>query len=138
MRYYKFTEQIHKEDPPRFLDGIEVIQYSLKNAPIELESQEKQDWILFFKQVHVMTEEDVKKQIKTPAVLQAFELTKIQNMPVNIRDSYKADELKYGRFSIHIQEVIEAEIQKATGLSLEEIKSMIYNVWALFTFSVKI
>ena len=57
----------------------------------------------------MMTEEDVKKQIKTPAVLQAFELAKKQNTPANIKDSYKADELKYGRFSIHIQEVIEAE-----------------------------
>ena len=112
--YYKFTEQIHQEDPPRFLDGIELIQYSLKNAPAELDSQEKQDWLLFCKQAHIMTEEDVKKQIKTPAVLQAFDLAKIQNMPTNIRDNYKADELKYGKFSIHIQDVIDAEKKELT------------------------
>ena len=62
----------------------------------------------------MMTEDDVKKQIKTQAVLDAFELAKIQNMPANIRDRYKADELKYGRFSIHIREIIEAEKKELT------------------------
>ena len=113
VRYYKFEEQLHQEDPPRFLDGIEIIQYSLKNAPLEVDSQEKQDWLLFLKQAHMMTEEDVRKQVQTPAVRQAFDLAKIQNMPANVRDSYKKDELKYGNYSMLINSIVEEEKKKA-------------------------
>ena len=112
IRYYRLEEQLNQEDPARFLDGIEIIQYSLKNAHDEMESQEKQDWLLFFKKAHMMMEEDVKKQVKTPAVLQAFEMAKIRNMPADVRDRYKDDALKYEKFSIHIRSVIEAENKK--------------------------
>ena len=122
MRYYQFVEQLQKENPPRILDGIELIQYSLKNAPTEVDSQEKQDWLLFFKQAHMMTEEDVRKQVKTPAVLQAFDLAKIQNMPANVRDRYKEDELKYGRFSIHIRGLMEIE-KKESEAKIKKIEA---------------
>ncbi len=31
--HYKIQEQLHGEHPPRFLEGIEILQYSLANAP---------------------------------------------------------------------------------------------------------
>src|SRR5271165_942813 len=72
-RHYKLQEQLHKENPPRFLDGIEIIQYSLANAPKEVNTQEQNDWLCFLKDAHNMSEEDVQREIRTPAVLEAFE-----------------------------------------------------------------
>ncbi len=99
MRQYKMQEQLHGE--ARFLDGIELIQYSLENAPKEFKTQEQKDWLLFFKNAHNMTEKDVTEQIKTPAVLVAFERARIKDLPSEVRKSYEAEDAEYNRFSIH-------------------------------------
>ena len=71
MRHYKVQEQLHQ--PAQFIDGIELVQYSIMNSPEALPSQDAQDWVTFFKRGHLMTEEEVESTIKTPEVLQAFE-----------------------------------------------------------------
>ena len=38
-----------------------------------------------------MTEEDVKSRITTPAVLKAFELAKLSNLPPDVRKEYEEE-----------------------------------------------
>ena len=126
MRQYKMQEQIHGES--RFLDGIEVIQYSLANAPKEFETQEQRDWILFFKNAHHMTEQDVIQQIKTPEVLIAFQRAKLNNLPPEVRAEYDKQDAEYQQFSIHTAGLIaegKAEGKAegiAEGITLGEVK----------------
>ena len=68
MRHYKMQEQLHL--PARYIDGIEIIQYSLMHLPQSLEDREKKDWLTFFKEASHMTEENVREKISTPAVLE--------------------------------------------------------------------
>ena len=48
-----------------------------------------------------MTEDDVAKEIKTPAVLQAFKRAKIADLPSDVRKKYEQEDEEYSRFSIH-------------------------------------
>jgi len=112
IRHYKFQEQIHKVPQgrsKRYIDGMELIQYSVMNAPDsnELDS-EKQDWITFFKKGHHMTEQQVKETITTPAVLQAFERAKLAKLPHEVKAIYDAEDREYDRFSQHTKQLIDA------------------------------
>ena len=94
-----------------------------------------------------MTEEEVAVQIKTPAVLTAFSLAKISEMPVEVLASCEDEDKQYDRYSQHTADLIRNEfsageksskievarkllamnftvdqIEKATGLSSEDIK----------------
>ena len=92
-----------------------------------------------------MTEEEVEAQIKTPAVLQAFEMAKLSNLPADVRAVYDAEVRERDRYSQHIAEQISKgeksakievarnllamnltvdQIEKATGLSSEDIKGI--------------
>ena len=96
-----------------------------------------------------MTEEEVAAQIKTPAVLQAFELAKISKLPAEVRASYEAEDREYNRYSEHTAEIQQSakiegknegkievalkmikrgrplhEIVEDTGLSSEDVKSI--------------
>ena len=123
IRHYKMQEQLQK-NPARFIDWIELIQYSLSNASLEdFDTQEKKDWILFFKEAHHMTEETVKKKIKTPAVLAAFEKAKITNLPKEVRKVYEEEEKKYAEYSIHIAE--EVAKGKAEGKAEGQLETKI-------------
>ena len=52
MRHYKFQDQFC-QGKKRFIDGIKLIQYSIMNDPtIPLDSQEKKDWLTFFRDAH--------------------------------------------------------------------------------------
>jgi predicted transposase/invertase (TIGR01784 family) len=126
------------------------------DAPLG-DNQEKNDWITFFKSAHDMTEEDVAAQIKTPSVLQAFELAKFSKLPAEVRASYDDEGREYDRYSQHTAQQIRMaeksgkiegkvegkiegkievarkllamnltmdQIEKATGLSSEDIKSI--------------
>ena len=104
VRQYRMQEQLHKHTP-RFIDGIELIQYSLANAPEDLDTQERRDWVTFFRNAQNMTEEEVARTIETPAVLQAFERAKIQTMPSIVRKKYEEEDAEYDRYSIHTAEV---------------------------------
>jgi len=112
VRHYKLQEQLHSKEEiysnkPRFIDGIELFQYSIMNAPeredtSESAKQEKQDWITFLKMAHRMQENDVKRIIKTPAVLRAFERATVSEMPRLVKQQYDAEDQKYNRYSEHM------------------------------------
>ncbi len=115
VRHYKFQDQVNK-DNPHFITGIEIIQYELNNVPEKLKSQEEQNWFSFLKNAHNMKEEDVKKEIKTPEVLHAFDLMKLNKMPAKVLKGYQQDKAQYERFSEYIAGQIaraEAETKKA-------------------------
>ena len=101
IRHYKFQEQLHKGTPKRYIDGIELIQYSVMNAPDTppLSDQEKQDWIAFFKRGARMNEAQVKAQIQTPAVLEAFDRATLSKLPSYVREAYDAENIQYARVS---------------------------------------
>jgi predicted transposase/invertase (TIGR01784 family) len=107
MRHYKFEDQLNGKG--RFIDGIELFQYSIMNAPT-VDDQGMKDWITFFRRAHFMNEEEVAAEIKTPAVLRAFELAKISKLPAQVRASYQADDEDFDRYSQHTAE----QISKAT------------------------
>ncbi|MES2198752.1 MAG: PD-(D/E)XK nuclease family transposase, partial [Chlamydiota bacterium] len=62
VRHYKLTEQLHPDK--RIMDGIEIIQYSIMNAPKTIENQETKDWLTYFQRAHLMTEKEVQETIK--------------------------------------------------------------------------
>jgi predicted transposase/invertase (TIGR01784 family) len=140
MRHYKLEDQLN--DKGRFIDGIELIQYSIMHAPATVD-RERNDWITFFKRAHEMTEDEVQAQITTPAVLIAFELSKFSKLPAEVRASYEAEDREYDRYSQHTTEQISKgeksakievarnmikrgrplnEILEDTGLSPEDLK----------------
>jgi len=105
------------------------------------DNREKKDWITFLTRAHEMTEEDVAAQIKTPAVLRAFELAKLSTLPDDVRAAYEAEVREHDRYAQHTAELIRMskievarkllamnltvdQIEKATGLSSEDIKSI--------------
>jgi hypothetical protein len=105
------------------------------------DNREKKDWITFLTRAHEMTEEDVAAQIKTPAVLRAFELAKLSTLPDDVRAAYEAEVREHDRYALHTAELIRMskievarkllamnltvdQIEKATGLSSEDIKSI--------------
>jgi predicted transposase/invertase (TIGR01784 family) len=120
MRHYKFQEQIHGEVPPRFLEEIQLIQYSLSNSSPNETSLEKKEWLIFFRHAPRMTEVEVAETIKTPAVLAAFELAKLSNLPEAIMSQYNDEETRLKNLSRHIAET-RAE-GKAEGIKEGEEK----------------
>jgi predicted transposase/invertase (TIGR01784 family) len=106
VRHYKFQEQLHKKSFERFIDGIELIQYSVMNAPDTLPTSdlEKQDWIAFFKRGAFMNEEQVKSEIHTEAVLKAFERATLSKLPKQVKDDYDAENLQYTQVSEYTAE----------------------------------
>lgn len=115
MRHYKFEEQLNGKG--RFIDGIELIQYSLMNKAPMLTDREKQDWLIFFREARYMNEEDVESRIKTPAVLQAFERAKISKLPTAVQADYEAEDEEYDRYSQHTAE----QVTEAKAKALEEV-----------------
>ncbi len=77
--------------------------------------REKQDWITFFKRGHRMNESQVKDQIQTPEVLQAFERAKFSSMPGEVKKAYDDEDKQYDRYSQHTAEV--ASKGKAEGIA---------------------
>ena len=88
-----------------------------------------------------MTEEEVAAQIKTPEVLQAFEMAKLSALPDDVRAAYEAEVREHDRYAQHTAELMRMtkievarkllamnltvdQIEKATGLSSEDIKSI--------------
>lgn len=123
VRHYKVQEQLHK--PSRYIDGIELIQYSIMNAPKTNSNQEQQDWITFFKEGHYMSEKDVKKKIKTSAVLEAFKRSRIKNLPAKVLSDYEEEDKEYDRYSQFTAEKIQrgkaegkAEGEKAAKIEI--------------------
>ena len=82
-----------------FIDGIELIQYSVMNAPDTSSDQEKQDWMTFFKRGARMNEEQVKSEIHTAAVLAAFEMATLSKLPEHVKEDYDAQNSQYTQVS---------------------------------------
>jgi hypothetical protein len=104
MRHYKFQDTVNKTH--RVLEGeVELIQYCMTNAPADLGSVEMQDWFQFLNHAPYLSEEDVKRLIQTPAVLQAFEMCRLDKIPKEIRDQYNAEEYFYQKFPDLLDEI---------------------------------
>ena len=109
VRHYRFQEQLHKDQEcsQRYIGGMELVQYSLSNAPnINLLDSVKQDWITFFKRGHRMTEQEVLASITTPEVLQAFERARLDNLPEEVRERYLEQDLEFDRYSDHTSKLV--------------------------------
>ena len=115
IRHYKFQKQLHKESVGRFIDGIELIQYSVMNAPDTSSDQEKQDWMTFFKRGARMNEEQVKSEIHTAAVLAAFEMATLSKLPEHVKEDYDAQNSQYTQVSQYTaQQYAEGEAKGRT------------------------
>jgi predicted transposase/invertase (TIGR01784 family) len=126
VRHYKVQEQLHI--PSQYIDGIELIQYSLMNAPKTLDNQERLDWVTFFKEGHYMSEEQVRQRIKTPEVLEAFKRARIKSLPAEVLATYEAEDKEYDRYSQHTQSlVLQGEVKafmlliKSGKITIEDI-----------------
>lgn len=104
MRHYKFEDQLHGKG--RFIDGIELIQYSIMQKPT-VTDRETQDWVTFFKEARYMSEKDVENRIQTKAVKQAFERAKLSKLPADVQTAYEAEDKEYDRYSQHTAEQVE-------------------------------
>lgn len=60
---------------------------NVKEDPV----QARRDWLIFFSRAHLMTEQEVQETIKTPAVLKAFEMIKLSNLPPDVREAYEKE-----------------------------------------------
>ena len=121
MRHYKLQEQINDERPPRFLDNIQLIQYSLANVPLDSIPLERREWLTFFRSSHTMTERDVEQTIKTPAVLAAFERAKLKNLPDKVMKHYKEEESQLKNLTGHMAKI--REEGKDEGVKVGEQQS---------------
>lgn len=128
VRHYKFQDQTRVS---RFIDGIELIQYSIANAPQDMGNQAQKDWVTYFKRGHWMTKEEVQATIKTPEVLKAFELSELNKLPWEVRKAYEEEDLEYDRYSIHTEEIaqereekgkIEGKKEREKEIALEMLK----------------
>jgi predicted transposase/invertase (TIGR01784 family) len=134
IRHYKVQEQLHQ--PAQFIDGIELVQYSIMNSPEALSSQEVQDWVTFFKRGHFMSEEEVVSTIKTPEVLQAFERAKISKLPGEVRLAYEEEDREYDRYSQHTEDLVDkAETKGRTEGREEEKRAIALNLMTMTTLS---
>ena len=61
----------------------------------------KKPEIFHFARAHLMSEEEVKRTIKTPAVLRAFERAKLNHFPDSVRKAYNEEEDSYTKYSKH-------------------------------------
>ena len=61
-----------------------------------------------------MQEDEVKRILKTPAVLHAFDRATISKMPKEVKAIYDAEDIEYNRYSQHTQQMVEKG--EATGV----------------------
>ena len=94
---------------PLWFNYLVPPQYSIMNAPKTNSNQEQQDWITFFKEGHYMSEKDVKKKIKTSAVLEAFKRSRIKNLPAKVLSDYEEEDKEYDRYGF-----VGAKVRNAT------------------------
>ena len=110
VRHYKVQEQLH--GAKRYIDGMELIQYSLANAPEKDMDRSQQDWVRFFKDGHHMDPQDVKKHIVTKEVLLAFERAQLKKLPREIRQAYEAQDTEFSRYSEHTESLVKEGEEK--------------------------
>ena len=119
VRHYKVQEQLHREK--RYMDGMELIQYSLSNTPEAKNiSRSQQDWVRFFREGHHMGPEDVKQHIMTKEVLLAFERAQLQKLPSQVRRDYEEQDKEFDRYSDHTDDLVKEGEEKALAKGREE------------------
>jgi predicted transposase/invertase (TIGR01784 family) len=130
VRRYRFQEQLHKDQDgsQRYIGGMEIVQYSLSNAPDnDLLDSVRQDWITFLKWGHHMNEQDVATSITTPEVLLAFERARLNKLPGEVRKRYVEQDLKFDQYSDNSSKLVRectfeiARKMLVRGRSLEEV-----------------
>ncbi len=100
QRHYKFQEQLDKESPARYIEGIELFQYSVMNVPDSPSlNRETRDWLTFFKNAARMDEEGVNQLIETPAVKKAFQMATLSTLTPDVSTKYHDEDASYQRFS---------------------------------------
>ncbi|MDP2193517.1 MAG: Rpn family recombination-promoting nuclease/putative transposase [Alphaproteobacteria bacterium] len=121
IRRYKFQEQEH-QPIVRMIDGIELIQYSLMNAPVDIQQLELQDWICFLKEAHHMTEKEVEEKITTGEVKSAFQYAKLKDLPAQVKREYEAQDKEFDRFSHHTDQIAQESLKEGIEKGKEEGK----------------
>jgi hypothetical protein len=58
-----------------------------------------------------MQEDEVKRIIKTPAVLRAFDRATLSKMPKEVKALYDAEDIEYNRYSQHTQQMVEKGVK---------------------------
>ena len=125
VRHYKFQDQLNNKD--RIIDGMELIQYSIMNAPKDPLTQEQNDWITFFKEGHLMTEEKVKETIQTESVRVAFRRAKLNELPAKVLSGYEAEDTQYERYSDFTDKKVEEgrEEGREEGIAIGEERGIV-------------
>ena len=121
MRHYRFQNQLGNQKTPRYLEGMELIQYSIANAPKNMKNRDLKDWVTFYRQAHLMNDKDVKTKIKTKEVLEAFEMTRISNLPQDVRESYASLAEQFAIYSDYTDRLVEEAREKATEKALAQM-----------------
>jgi hypothetical protein len=121
MLHYMFQDQLSGK--LLYIDCLQIIQYSIMSAPI-VNDQAKHDWLTYLKNGASMTEEEVKDQIKTPAVLEAFNRAKISTLPAEVFKAYAAEDKKFDQYSKHTARKIALAIAEVSMKAKEETKKV--------------
>jgi predicted transposase/invertase (TIGR01784 family) len=138
LRHYRVQEQVNKGR--RFIEGLELYQYSLANIRQTTLTDEQRDWLIFLRDGYKKTEADV-EQIKTPSVRRAFERAKLNRLTQAQLEAYESEDVQFRRIAGLIKEEREEAcrqiavrllkenlpldlIARTTGLSTEEIQSL--------------
>ncbi len=85
-----------------------------------IQNRDLQDWVTFYRQAHLMNDKDVKTKIKTREVLEAFEMTRISNLPQDIRESYASLAEQFAIYSDHTDWLVEEASRKAAEKAAEK------------------
>jgi hypothetical protein len=105
MRHFKCQNQV-SGNTDIFIDAVELFQYSLISPPPSSISIEAKDWLTFLSRAAFMTEEDVKREIKTPEVLLAFDRAKISQLPTQVLEAYQAETSKFQMYSQYTADLV--------------------------------
>lgn len=123
LRHYKLQEQLQK-NPPRYIDGIEILQYALAHVhPEDCGEQSERDWIEFLTRAPFMSEEEVAKKIKTEAVLKAFDRIKVDNLPKQVKKAYDKEEAQFAKYAGYTAQQKEESFAKGKAEGLEKGKA---------------
>ena len=76
-------------------------------------------WHRAHKHTENPTEEQVKDEIKTPSVLQAFEKAKLSTFSADVKACYDEEDKQFDRYSQHTESIVD-EAVKAAELAAEQ------------------
>ena len=68
-----------------------------------------------------MNEEQGIEQIKTSAILEAFQMAKLSSLPKAVKAAYENEDINYDAFSQHTQELVDEAVNKTQKLADEAL-----------------